>query len=65
METITTPKLKITFSVDLEIDYDPFEGRTPEMVAEAIQDEIHDLLFEASPQVTGVYSTITNILSDD
>lgn len=65
MDPITVPKLTVSFAVDLEIDYDSFGGRTPQDVAIALQDELDSLLFEASPTVKGVYTSITAIDSND
>jgi len=65
MKVVAVPQLTVSFAVDLELNYDSFTGKTPEQVAEALQDEIHDLLFEASPSVVGVYTSITAIDSDD
>jgi hypothetical protein len=62
MEPVPVTKASITIQVDLEVEYDSFSGKTPEDVAIALQDEISDLLFEASPMVTGV---ITEIKSAD
>ena len=63
MKTIPVPKLTVSFAVDLEVEYNSFGGKTAEEIAEALQDELHDLLFEL-PQVTGVYSAYTSIASD-
>jgi hypothetical protein len=65
MEVATVPKLTVSFAVDLELEYDSFTGKTPKQIAEALQDELDDLLFEASPAVQGVYTAITSIESDD
>lgn len=65
MEPITVPKLTVSFAVDLEVDYDPFTGRTPDQVAAALQDELDNLLFESSPDVVGVYTSITAIVNND
>jgi hypothetical protein len=62
MEPVPVTKASITIQVDLEVEYDSFSGKTPEDVAIALQDEISDLLFEASPMVIGV---ITEIKSAD
>jgi hypothetical protein len=62
MEPVPVTKASITIQVDLEVEYDSFSGKTPEDVAIALQDEISDLLFEASPMVIGV---ITEIESAD
>lgn len=65
MEPITVPKLTVSFAVDLEVDYDPFTGRKPHEVAAALQDELDTLLFETSPDVVGVYTSITAIANND
>lgn len=65
MEPITVPKLTVSFAVDLEVNYDPFIGRTPTDVAASLQDELDNLLFEASPDVVGVYTSITAVANND
>ena len=64
MKPITVPKLTVSFAVDVEVEYNSFNGKTTDEIAEALQDEIHDLLFELE-QVTGVYTTYTSIASND
>jgi hypothetical protein len=61
MDPIAVPKLTVSFAVDLEVDYDPFVGKTPTQVAAALQDELDELLFEASPDVVGVCTSVTSI----
>ena len=65
MEPITVPKLTVSFAVDIDIEYDSFGGKTPQDVAIALQDEIDDLLYETSPTVSSVYTSITAIDSND
>ena len=64
MEPITVPKLTVSFAVDVEVEYNSFNGKTTDEIAEALQDEMHDLLFELE-QVTGVYTAYTSIASND
>jgi hypothetical protein len=59
MEPVYTPKLTVSFAVDLEVEYDPFKGRTHEQVAAALQGTLDNLLFEASPKVVGVSTSLT------
>ena len=59
------PKLTVSFAVDLEIEYDSFGGKTPQDIAIALQDEIDDLLYEASPTVSSVFTSITELDSND
>jgi len=65
MDPIAVPKLTVSFAVDIEIEYDSFGGKTPEQLAEAIQDEMDDLLFEVNPGVVGVFTTLTAVDSND
>jgi hypothetical protein len=65
MESVVVPRLTISFAVDLEVEYDSFGGRTAQDIAIALQDELDDLLFETSPAVKGVFTSITAIDSND
>lgn len=65
MEPITVPKLTVSFAVDIDVDYDSFGGKTPQDIAIALQAEIDDLLYEAAPAVSSVYTSITAIDSND
>jgi hypothetical protein len=65
MEPVYTPKLTVSFAVDLEVEYDPFKGRTHEQVAAALQETLDNLLFEVSPKVVGVFTSLTAIESND
>ena len=64
METIPVPKLTVSFAVDVEVAYNSFGGKTADEIADSLQDEIHDLLFELE-QVTGVYTSCTSIATND
>ena len=64
MEPVVVPKLTVSFAVDVEVAYNSFGGKTANEIADALQDELHDLLFELE-QVKGVYTTCTSIASDD
>jgi len=65
MDPIAVPKLTVSFAVDLELDYNSFGGKTADEIADALQDELDDLLFEASPNVVGVYTSTTAINFND
>ena len=64
METIPVPKLTVSFAVDVEVAYNSFGGKTTDEIADSLQDEIHDLLFELE-QVTGVYTSCTSIATNN
>ena len=65
MEPITVPELTISFAIDIDVEYDSFGGRTTSDVAIALSDEIENLLYEASPTVKRVYTSITSIENND
>lgn len=65
MEPIAVPKLTVSFAVDLEVEYDSFSGKTPQDIAIALQDELDNLLYETSPSVVGVFTSITALDSND
>jgi len=65
MDPVIVPKLTVSFAVDIDLEYDSYQGRTPEDVALALQDTLDDLLFEASSNVVGVYTSITAINNND
>jgi hypothetical protein len=64
MEAVSVPTITLSFAVDVEISYNSFDGKTTEDIAYALQDELHDLLFELD-QVTGVYTVCTSINPND
>ena len=65
MEPVYTPKVTVSFAVDLEVEYDPFKGRTHDQVAAALQETLDNLLFEVSPKVVGVCTSITAVEPND
>jgi hypothetical protein len=65
MEPVYTPKLTVSFAVDLEVEYDPFKGRTLDQVVAALQETLDNLLFETSPKVVGVCTSITAVNSNE
>jgi len=65
MDPVIVPKLTVSFAVDLEIEYNSFGGKRSEEIAEALQDDLDDLLFELSPSVKGVFTSITSVESND
>jgi hypothetical protein len=65
MESVVVPRITVSFAVDLEVEYNAFSGRTPQEMAELLQDKLDYLLEEVDSRVVGVYTSITNIDSDD
>jgi hypothetical protein len=64
MEPVYVPKLIVSYTVDVEVAYNAFNGKTMDEIASFIQDEIHDMLFDIE-QVTGVTSDNTALYFDD
>lgn len=60
MEPVTVPKLILTLEVEIEVEYDSFSGKTPDQIADSLQDEIHDMAFELD-HVIGMTSSLTGI----
>jgi hypothetical protein len=65
MQTVPVPKLTLSFAIDIEVEYNSFGGKTAEEIAEALQDDLDDLLFELSPYVKGVYTSCTSVAFND
>ena len=65
MKTELKPIVRISYVVDLEVCYDPFKGNTPEKIADLIEDQMHNLLMEVSPDVLGIYTSITDVNTND
>lgn len=61
MDPIVVPKLTVSFAVDLEVEYNSFGGKTADEIADALQDELDNLLFEVSPNVKGVFTSVTAV----
>ena len=52
--------------LELDVDYDPFKGRTPQQIADLIQDKLNDLVFETDKNIRGAYTDVTSVvLLDD
>ena len=61
MDPVPVPALTVSFAVDIEIQYDPFKGRTPEETAGLLEESVSDILFEAHPHVLSTAVQVTNI----
>jgi len=65
MEPVYVPRLTVIFTVELEVEYDPFKGRTTEQTAAGLVEVAENLLWETSTNVTSVITKITAVQSDD
>jgi len=61
MDPVQTQSLTVSFSVDVDLDYDSFSGKTPREVAESLEADLSDLTFEISPKIGAVFTSITGI----
>jgi hypothetical protein len=61
MDAIPVPKIVVGFNVELEVEYNSFAGKTPQELAESIQDEMNDLLMEVDRKVLAVTTSIKTI----
>lgn len=64
MDPVYVPKLTVSYTVDVEVAYNTFNGKTADEIADFIQDEIHDMLFDIE-QVVGVTSDLTALYSNN
>jgi hypothetical protein len=65
MEPVVTPTVTVTFSVDLELKYDPFKGKSPMEFAVSVEDDLVDTLIELRPEVLGVFTSIVSVEEHD
>lgn len=65
MEKVAVPMLTVSFAVDLDVEYNSFGGKTADEIAEALQEDLDNLLFEVGPSVKGVYTSVTAINFND
>ena len=65
MDPVPVPRLILNFSVDLDLDYNPFNGKTKEEFAKYIESELHEVLFDISPAVKNAYTSLIAIDEDD
>ena len=62
MDTATKPVLSINLSFEIEVEYDPFSGRTREQFAESLVDDLHDALLDfREDDVKAFFSSISSI----
>jgi len=56
------PTIEIKMQVEIELQYDPFDGRTPAQFAELIHDDVIESLWEMRPDsVEALYTDVKEI----
>lgn len=59
---MSKPFVTVRFSLEIEADYDPFKGRTPEEFAQIIQDDLHVALESFREEdVHCIFSTVESV----
>lgn len=61
METIARPVVRVSFQVEIELEFDSFKGKTADQFAENVEDDMMDALSEMRPEILGVYSTMIDV----
>ena len=64
MEPVYVPTLGISFTVDLQVEYNSFGGKTVDEIADALQSDLEDLLYEL-PHVIKANTNCTSLGFDD
>ena len=47
--------LNLRVTIDLEIEWDAFKGRTKEQFIQMVEDDVFDAIKEARPEVQNIY----------
>jgi hypothetical protein len=55
MKTAPKPILQIQFELDIEMEYDPFQGRTSAQVVSLIEDKLAEVIMEIDTNILGVF----------
>ena len=56
------PTIEIQMTVDIEMDYDSFNGRTPEEFAELVHDDVINALWEMrDDEVKGLFTDVKTV----
>lgn len=59
---MSKPVAQMKFHLELEVAYDPFQGRTPEEFAELIHDDLHRVLNDFREEdVLGIFSDVDSV----
>lgn len=62
METAAKPVLNITINLEIEVEYDPFSGKTKEQFSDSLLDDLHDSLLDfREKDVQALFSSVVSI----
>ena len=62
---MTSSTVSMQFDVVLELDYDPFQGKTIDQFADTISKDLNELVEEVSPRVKYVYTGLKSVAEFD
>jgi len=65
MDPVVTPRFNLNFSVDLDIEYNPFKGKTEEEFFKYVENELHEVMYDISPSVKNVYTSLVTVEKSD
>lgn len=59
---MSKPVAQMKFHLELEVAYDPFQGRTPEEFAEVVHDDLHRVLNDfREDDVEAIFSDVVSV----
>ena len=59
---MSKPSVVVTFNLELEADYNPFDGRTPEEFADLLEEDLHVCLSDfRENDVQGIFSQVESV----
>lgn len=62
METAAKPVLNIVINLEIEVEYDPFSGRTQQQFSESLLDDLHDSLLDfREKDVQALFSSVVSV----
>lgn len=61
MKAAPKPKLSVALQLEIEMDYDPFQGRTPLNVVDLLQDKLVEMLMDSDPNIFGLFTTVISV----
>ena len=64
MEVIPKTVVTVNVSFDIDLEYDPFTGRTLNELLALIEDDLFDAAEELRPEIQDVYHMTTKLISD-
>ena len=59
-----TPSATVRFSFDVDLEYNPFTGRTLEKFLELVEDELFDVIQELRPEIIDVYNMQSKVIKN-